>query len=210
MKTKRRVGYVSDTQALPPYLRVADVFGMHAELFAGDWDAAMVKELVERFELSDKSKISKLSKGQARRVAVICAIAHRPDLLLLDEPAAGLDPAARREFLETALQFLSNEGSAILFSSHQMDDVERIASRVAVLDKGTKLIDEDLDGLRESTTLLTLPTAGTVGAADLRGLEGCLRARVVHDELHGLFRGTEPEVSARFAPIRNGAAPRFH
>ncbi|MEM8711558.1 MAG: ABC transporter ATP-binding protein [Planctomycetota bacterium] len=96
VETKRRIGYVSEDQTLPPYLRIRDVLAMHADLFA-DWDAQMATSLLERFELSPRSKIGKLSKGQARRVAVLCAIAHRPELLLLDEPAGGFDPAARRE-----------------------------------------------------------------------------------------------------------------
>lgn len=210
VKTKRRVGFVSEEQTLPPYLRIADVLGMHAELFASDWDPAMAAKLLERFELSGKSKIGKLSKGQARRVAVLCAVAHRPELLLLDEPAAGLDPAARREFLETALQFLSDEGSAILFSSHHMDDVERIASRVAVLDHGQKVIDQDLDDLREGTSLLTVPRSGSVTVENLRGLDGCLGARIVQDEVRGLFRGTKSEIMTRFAPIQNGVEPRIN
>lgn len=208
IETKRRIGYVSDEQTLPPYLRIADVLGMHAELYT-DWDAQMAQGLLDRFELSGGQKIGKLSKGQARRVAVLCAIAHRPDLLLLDEPAGGFDPAARREFLETALQYLSDEGSAILFSSHHMDDVERIAGRVAILDHGRKIIDQDLDELRERTTLLTLPASGSVGVAQLRELDGCLGARVVMDEVRGLFRGTESEIEGRFASIRNGALPSY-
>ncbi|MEM9803296.1 MAG: ABC transporter ATP-binding protein, partial [Planctomycetota bacterium] len=208
IETKRRVGYVSEDQALPPYLRIADVLAMHAELFES-WDGAMATEILERFELDRRRKIGKLSKGQARRVAVLCAIAHRPELLLLDEPAGGFDPAARREFLETALRYLADEGSAILFSSHHMADVERIASRVAVLDRGHKVIDEELDDLRETTTLLTLPAEGTVGVADLRSLDGCLAAREHGTEVRGLFRGTEDEVAGRFAAIRNGSDPRF-
>ncbi len=208
IETKRRVGYVSEDQVLPPYLRIQDVLGIHAELF-DDWDHAMAKDLLRRFELSPGRKIGKLSKGQARRVAVLCAIAHSPDLLLLDEPAGGFDPAARREFLETALQYLADAGSAILFSSHHMGDVERIASRVVILDDGRKVIDQDLDDLRERTTLLTLPADGSVDVAQLRELDGCLGARVVMDEVRGLYRGTEDEVTARFASIRNGDAPRF-
>lgn len=209
VQTKRRVGFVSEEQTLPPYLRIADVLGMHAELFSSDWDSAMASKLLERFDLPPKSKIGKLSKGQARRVALLCAVAHRPELLLLDEPAAGLDPAARREFLETSLQFLGDEGSAILFSSHHMDDVERIASRVALLDHGNKIIDQELDDLREGTTLLSLPTSGGIGVEELRGIDGCLRARVVHDEVRGLFQGREVEVAESLASVQKSAEPRF-
>lgn len=197
IEAKRRVGYVSEDQALPPYLSVADVLGMHAELF-DRWDDGLAKRLLETFELSPKRKIKTLSKGQARRVAVLCAIAHRPDLLLLDEPAGGFDPAARREFLETAIQFLSDEGSAILFSSHHMADVERIASRVAILQHGRKVVDESLDGLRESTMLATFPGGGSASADEMRVREDCLGARSVGGDVRALLRGTESEVAGRF------------
>lgn len=194
LEAKGRVGYVAEGQALPPYLRIRDVLGMHAELFE-NWDDAMAKSLLEQFELDPRRKIQVLSKGQARRVAVLCAIAHRPSLLLLDEPAGGFDPAARREFLETAIRFLSDEGSAILFSSHHMGDVERIASRVAVLVHGRKVIDEDLDGLRETTRLAIFRAGAALDA--LRGRDDCLGARRVGDRVHALLRGTTEEIASR-------------
>ncbi|QDU65247.1 ABC transporter ATP-binding protein [Engelhardtia mirabilis] len=184
VRVKRRLGYVSEDQVLPPYLTVEGVLEMHRALFP-TWDRALEAQLAERFDIGGREKVGKLSKGQARRVAVLCAIAHRPELLLLDEPAGGLDPAARREFLETAVQFLAAEGSTILFSSHQMEDVERIASRVCLLHDRGVLIDRDLDELRETTVLASLPSAS--GADDLRGLTGCLASRVVGGELRGVF-----------------------
>jgi ABC-2 type transport system ATP-binding protein len=204
---KKRLGYVSEDQALPHYLRIRDVIEMHRSLFP-DWDEQLERDLCARFEFSGKEKIGNLSKGQARRVAVLCAIAHRPELLLLDEPAGGFDPAARREFLETALQLLSEEGSAILFSSHHMSDVERIAGRVFFLHKGHKLLDTDLDELREETTFVILPAGHGVGPRDLRGLEGCLGSRVVQDELRGVFRGRPESVSARLAQLTTSPTSR--
>ena len=203
VETKRRVGYVAEDQVLPPYLRVGDVLGMHAELF-DDWDPALAKRLSERFELEPKRRVSTLSKGQARRVAVVSAIAHRPELLVLDEPAGGLDPAARREMLETALEFLADEGSAILFSSHHMADVERIAGRVALLDRGHMVVDQDLDDLRETTMLLRAPVSSGLAVADVRGVDGCLAARAAHEEIRALLRGTEAEVTQRLEPLQNG------
>ena len=208
VEVKRRLGYVSEDQVLPPYLRVRDVLDIHRELFP-TWDEGLSAELCERFSFSGKEKIGKLSKGQARRVAVTCAIAHRPELLLLDEPAGGFDPAARREFLETALQLLAEEGSAILFSSHHMGDVERIAGRVCLLHRGRTLIDRDLDELREETTLAVLPAGNGVAAVDLRGLETCLGARVVEDELRGLFAGREAAVRASLATLPGAHDPHF-
>ena len=203
---KRRIGYVSENQDFPPYLRARDVLDIHRSLYP-TWDEAMAQGLLDRFRLTGREKISKLSKGQARRVAVLCAIAHRPELLLLDEPAGGFDPAARREFLETALQLLADEGSAVLFSSHHMGDVERLASRVCLLHAGRVLIDQDLDGLREAARLAVLPAGNGAAPADLRALDGCLAARVVGSELRGLFLGSEDTVRPRLTALRGEHTP---
>lgn len=193
VEVKRRVGYVSEDQALPPYLRVVDVLDLHRQLFP-TWDEGLARELSDQFRLEPRQRIGKLSKGQARRVAVTCAIAHRPELLLLDEPAGGFDPAARREFLETALRLLAEEGSAVLFSSHHLADVERLASRVVLLHHGHKVVDADLDSLREATRLAVLPAGNGLAPEDLWRVEGCRGARVAGSELHGLFVGEEGQV----------------
>jgi len=91
---KKRLGYVSENQSLPGYLRIRDIIEMHRALFE-QWDSKLERDLCERFEFTGKERLGKVSKGQARRVAVLCAIAHRPELLLLDEPAGGFDPMRR-------------------------------------------------------------------------------------------------------------------
>lgn len=208
LETKKRIGYVSENQVLPPQLRIKDILSMHKDLF-NNWDSNIVTELLDRFEFSGRERIRKLSKGQARRVAVLCAIAHRPELLLLDEPAGGFDPAARREFLEIALQFLANEGSAILFSSHQMDDVERIAGRICMLHKGRKILDQELDTLQETTTLITIPAGSQDNLKAMRKMRGCLSARISSDELRGVFMGTHAEVSDLLVPDFKDVSPRL-
>ena len=111
---KKRVGYVSEDQVLPASATIAEMIALHRRLFP-TWDTALETELLDRFGLAgNTARIGRLSKGQARQVALLCAVCHRPELLLLDEPAGGLDPVARREFLETSIQLLNREGSAIL------------------------------------------------------------------------------------------------
>lgn len=188
---KQRIGYVSDAQVLPPYLRARDVFAMHAELFP-TWDPKLAQSLKERFEIAGARKIREMSKGEARRVAVACAVAHRPELLLLDEPSSGFDPAARREFLEVALEHLTETGSTILFSSHQLDDVERLASRILFLQGSRLVLDEALEDLQEGYTLL-VARGGPSQVTELRSSSHCVTARVVGEAVHGLFRGSESE-----------------
>ncbi len=206
VETKRRVGYVSEDQALPPHMRIKDILAMHRELF-GNWDTKVESELLDRFAFTGRERVEDLSKGEARRVAVICAITHRPELLLLDEPAGGFDPAVRREFLEIALQFLADEGSAILFSSHQMDDVERIASRICMLRGGQKIIDQPLDILQESAVLVTAGGGTAEHLETMRGIEGCLSSRLSNGQLRCVVMGTRTEVDARLDPaIQNNNA----
>ena len=191
VEVKQRVGYVSEDQNLPDFLRIGDVLDMHRRLFPS-WDDELERQLRDRFQLSVRTRIKTLSKGQARQVALLCAVAHRPELLLLDEPAGGLDPAARREFLETSIQLLNEAGSTILFSSHYMSDVERLAGRVVMLHDGTVLLDDELDALRESFSLALIPRAASAVRADVMRLEGCIGVRERSAALHAIFR-FEPE-----------------
>jgi ABC-type uncharacterized transport system ATPase subunit len=117
-------------------------------------------------------------------------------LLILDEPAGGLDPAARREFLETSIQLLNREGTAILFSSHHMSDVVRIGGRVVLLDEGKVRLDRELDRVREEICLAMLPH-GAAGAPALERIPGCLRVRHVFDNWHVVVEGKPEAVHAR-------------
>ncbi len=193
---KQRLGYVAEDQVLPAGSRVADIIALHRQLFLR-WDGAMERELMDRFGISPSARIGKLSKGQARQVALLCAVCHRPELLLLDEPAGGLDPAIRREFLETSIQLLNREGTAILFSSHHMHDVERIGERVILLDGGKVRIDSALDELRERVCIALVPRSSAPDSALIQNAPGCLRVRPVRDDWHAVFQGSPPEVELR-------------
>ena len=92
---KKRIGYVAEDQILPLRMTIAELVDFHRYLFP-HWNDALQKQLMDRFGLHMNSKIKRLSKGEARQVALLCAVCHRPELLILDEPAGGLDPAARR------------------------------------------------------------------------------------------------------------------
>jgi ABC-2 type transport system ATP-binding protein len=201
---KQRVGYVSEEQILPGFLRVREVIDVHRALYP-TWDDALATRLSARFELHERTKIAKLSKGQARQVAVLCAVAHRPELLLLDEPAGGLDPAARRGFLEVAIDALVDGGSTILFSSHHMGDVERVAQRIVLLERGRVLIDRDLDALREGVALAVLTPRNGTTLERVRALDGCLAAREHAGEVRAVFAHT-PERARALLLERLGAS----
>jgi len=196
VEVKKRIGYVAEDQVLPPTSSVAELIAFHAWLFPS-WDRALERSLLERFDLSPKSRMKNLSKGQARQVALLLAICHRPELLILDEPAGGLDPAARREFLEASIQLLNREGSAILFSSHNMQDIERIGARVVLLDHGKVRLDMELDRMREDVCVAMIPKDSVADASVLRNMPGCLVVRSVFDDWHAVFDGDPDAVALR-------------
>ncbi|MEJ2580071.1 MAG: ABC transporter ATP-binding protein [Acidobacteriota bacterium] len=187
VEVKGRIGFVSENQNLPSFLKVREVIDLHRSLFQS-WDDEMAKVLIERFGLRPGTRIKKLSKGQARQVALLCALCHRPELLLLDEPAGGLDAFARREFLETSIQALSETGTTIVFSSHYLSDVERLASRVLMLHDSKVLIDNSLDELHESFSIALVPYRPQGTSEALLGLPECLGVRVRSDAVHAVFR----------------------
>ena len=187
VEVKRRVGYVSEDQVLPGGLSVGAVIDFHRDLFPS-WDDEMATALAERFALPARKKIKSLSKGQARQVALLCAVAHRPEVLLLDEPAGGLDPSARREFLETSIELLNQAGSTILFSSHHMGDVERVAGRVVMLEQGKVLVDDKLDALRESYCLALIPHDAGMDKERILNVRDCLTVRQRSDAFHAIVR----------------------
>lgn len=200
VEIKRRIGFVAEDQVLPSWARVQELIDFHRYLFP-QWDEALERQLAERFELRRGEKLKNLSKGQARQVALLLAVCHRPELLVLDEPAGGLDPVVRREFLETSIELLNREGTAILFSSHHMGDVERLAGRVVLLDGGKVRIDSDLDQLRERHCVALVSKGSVSSASVLEKMPGCLRARTQGESWHAVFAGDPAEVEQR---IRQG------
>ncbi len=192
---KKRIGYVAEEQVLPTGSSIAELIALHRYLFPG-WDEGLERELLDRFHLAVRARVGKLSKGEARQLALLCAVCHRPELLILDEPAGGLDPAARREFLETSIQLLNREGTAILFSSHYMNDVERLGGRVVLLDDGRVWLDRELDDLHERYCVALIAIDAIPDAAALERLPGCVRVRPVLSEWHAVFEGT-PEAVQR-------------
>ena len=182
---RRRIGYVAEDQELPPFMTVGGVLDLHRELFP-DWCEEAADDFLARFELPVGRKVSDLSRGQARQVALLCAVSHRPELLILDEPAGGLDPVARREFLETSIRLLNETGTTILFSSHHMGDVERMASRLVMIHETQKWIDSPLDDIREGYCLALVP-AGAASAETVLALEDCLCVRERGPSLHAVF-----------------------
>jgi ABC-2 type transport system ATP-binding protein len=119
--------------------------------FYPNWNHAMVARLLHEWHMDGEDRIGTLSVGQSQKVAIVLALGHEPDLLIVDEPAASLDPLARRQFLQTIIDLAEPGKRTVLFSTHITSDVERVADRVAVLKSGRIAWYGLLDELKEQT-----------------------------------------------------------
>jgi ABC-2 type transport system ATP-binding protein len=144
-----KIGYVSERQILPPGMRV-DALIKFTSSFYPDWDFAVCDRILKRFAIDPAKRIKSLSSGMARQVAFLLALAHKPDLLILDEPAANLDVVARREFLEEILDLIRATDKTVFLSSHILSDVERVADEIGIIAEGVLKISEPLDRLKET------------------------------------------------------------
>ena len=150
-----RIGYLSETRDLPEWMRIGELM-RYSRPFYPDWDQAYAEQLRETFELDSAQKIKTLSKGQRARTALLMALAHRPDLLLLDEPSSGLDPIVRRDILSAIIRTVAEEGRSVLLSSHLVDEVERVADSVAIIHHGRMVLIDSLENIKETHHRLTL------------------------------------------------------
>ncbi len=133
--TLGHIGYLSEDRDLPGWMRVDELMRYTRGLYP-KWDEVFAQELRERFDLNPAQKVGTLSKGQKAKAGLLCALAHRPELLILDEPSSGLDPVVRRHILSAVMRSVAAEGRTILFSSHLLDEVERVADYVAIIHRG--------------------------------------------------------------------------
>lgn len=144
-----RVGYLSEDRDLPRWMRVGELM-QYTQGFYPKWDANFAEELRNTFELDATQKIKTLSMGQTAKCGLLCALAHRPDLLILDEPSSGLDAVVRRHILSAAMRTVANEGRTVLFSSHLLDEVERVCDIVAIVASGKVLLHDSLENIKKS------------------------------------------------------------
>jgi ABC-2 type transport system ATP-binding protein len=150
-----RIGYLSEENDLPGWMRVNELL-RYSRAFYANWDDGYAEELREAFQLDPSAKIRDLSKGQRSRAGLIVALAYRPDLLVLDEPSSGLDPIVRRDILGAVMRTIADEGRTVLFSSHLLDEVERVADHVTMIRQGTVVMSGALSDIKASNSGRTL------------------------------------------------------
>ena len=144
---RARVGLVTEGQPHYPFLSVGEVLEFEAGTQAR-FDRALAERSIERLGLRKEAKVRQLSRGERAQLVLLAALAAGPELLVMDDPALGLDVAMRREFLDAMIELLGEEGRSVLYSSHILSDVERVADRVGILHGGRLIADLPLDDLK--------------------------------------------------------------
>ncbi len=147
-EVRRRIGYVAQMDTPYYWMRVRDCLTLVGS-FYDSWDAALIDRYLREWDIDRDAYIQDLSFGQRQKVCILLAIGHRPELLVLDEPVASLDPGARRQFLKALVSLNQDLEHTILFSTHITSDLERIAADVALLHCGTLTYRGNLDELKE-------------------------------------------------------------
>lgn len=167
-----RIGYVHQEGRLIDWMTVGQMV-RYVACYYPSWSKEVEKSYLSEFKLDEAAIVGDLSPGQRQMLAILLAIGHQPDLLLLDEPAAALDPLARRHFLDLLLGIIQDPQRTILISSHILSDVEKVIDHIIILDQGRICRDVDLDELQQEFTKLRI-TAMRGGLPDPLPLQDVL------------------------------------
>lgn len=172
---KQRLGFVSQQDEL-----IASMTGeAHLQMFRAfrpRWNDELVARWVRDWLIPVETRVAKMSVGQRQKLSIVLAMAHEPELLVLDEPVASLDPVARRQFLQQLIDVAADSRRAVVFSTHIVSDVERVANQIWMLREGRLAFEGDLDQLKESVVRLTLRSRQTLPAH--LPLAHCVRQKI--------------------------------
>jgi ABC-2 type transport system ATP-binding protein len=149
-EAKIRIGYVPQVVNLYPWMKVRHLIDYTAAFYP-NWNDELIAKLMAEWAIPPNDRLGPLSVGQLQKVAIMLALGHSPDLLILDEPAASLDPLARRQFLQMIIDLAEPGKRTVLFSTHITSDLERVADRVAILKSGRIAWQGLLEDLKEQT-----------------------------------------------------------
>ncbi|MCV2359919.1 ABC transporter ATP-binding protein [Paucibacter sp. TC2R-5] len=172
---RARIGYVPQQSDLFEGFTPAQLL-RYFKSFYPRWNEAKVEGLLSRWDIARDKPIAKLSGGQQQRLSIIRALAHEPDLLVLDEPVASLDPAGRRDFLRELVEQVLDRGTTVVFSTHILSDLERVAFNVAFLKQGRIGLQAPLDELLDEVRAVTGPSAQLQALIAAEGVQALSRS----------------------------------
>ncbi|HEX8686098.1 MAG TPA: ABC transporter ATP-binding protein [Pyrinomonadaceae bacterium] len=171
LDVRRRVAYVSENRYLYEWMTVEESVRF-TRAFHETWDDKKASDLLKRFSLPAGKKVRQLSRGNRARLCLLLALSFSPELIILDEPTSGLDPIVRRDFIENIVAEIAEEGKTVLFSSHIVEEVERVADYVGVMDEGRLLMVSTIDEIKSSYKRVRYATNGT--RPEVAGVPGVL------------------------------------
>ncbi len=157
--TRERIAYIAEGHPLYNWMTIDEAIRF-TRSFYSRWNQTLLDQILDHFSLPRRQKLRRLSNGERAQVSLALAVAPEPELLILDDPTLGLDTVVRRDFLESLIQIIQRKGRTILFSSHILGDVERVADRIGILDRGVLRVDCPTDHFRESVKKLVLDFPG--------------------------------------------------
>jgi ABC-2 type transport system ATP-binding protein len=199
-ETRARIAYLAEGHPLYNWMTVGEAVRFTRAFYA-QWNERLLERILDHFELSRKAKLRRLSNGQRAQVSLALAIAPDPELLILDDPTLGLDTVVRRDFLESMIQIIQRQGRTILFSSHILGDVERVADRIGVLVDGVLRVDCPTDVFKESIREVVLTFPGP--PPEFPSCQGLVSSRVVGHRRELIFVGfgdAERQIAERLTP----------
>lgn len=150
-----RVGYVPERHHIYPWMTIGEVLWF-TRSFYPHWDDALCDTMLREYGLDPRKKVKQLSHGMTTKLALILALCHDPDMLILDEPTTGLDPLIREEFLEGVNRLIQIRPRTVLYSSHIMSDIEKVADTIGIINEGRLLVCAGRDDLLEKTREITV------------------------------------------------------
>ena len=153
--TRARIAYIAEGHPLYGGMTIAEI-ERFTKSFYSRWSRELFQGIIEHFQLSPTQKVRRLSNGQRAQVSLALAVAPDPELLILDDPTLGLDTVVRREFLESMIEIIQRQGRTILFSTHILGDVERVADRIGVMVDGVLRVDCPTEQFKSSVQKLVL------------------------------------------------------
>jgi ABC-2 type transport system ATP-binding protein len=144
VNTLRRVGYLSEQREMPEWMRIDELL-RYTQAYYPTWDMRYARELIDTFGLDLKKKVGGLSQGMRAQTGLVVAVAHRPEVLILDEPSSGLDAIVRQDILDAIVRTVADEGRTVIFSSHLLDEVQRMSDHVTMIHEGKIVLDGERD-----------------------------------------------------------------
>jgi ABC-2 type transport system ATP-binding protein len=197
-ESKARVGFVPQQDELIDQLNARDQLSVIASFYPR-WDKALIGRLCAQWGVDFEARIKGMSVGERQKLSILLALGHKPELLVLDEPVASLDPLARRQFLEQIVEVTADGERSVVFSSHIVSDIERLANKIWILKGGRLQWQGDLDSLKDSVVRVHVRSSEKL-SDEIRfpnALNVLRQERYLMAVVHGFTPALRSEIEAR-------------